>query len=271
MFWQTHRKGEAQLFRKTHRHARAGRAAMAALAMMLASPAWGDTITVFGAASLKSALTEIGAQWAKVSGHEIVFSFAGSSALARQIQQGAPADIFIPASQDWMTAVIASGDMNAPSRRDILGNSLVLIAPAPAGPSAQIGADFDLAGRLAGGKLAMALVDAVPAGIYGQQALTSLGLWDSVLDQIVQADSVTGALNFVVTGEAALGIVYASDAKGIAGVQVIGTFAPSSHDPITYPAALSREAKPAAAEFLDFLTSPQAKEIWHGAGFAVLK
>ncbi len=252
--------------------ASAKRALWAAMAVFLASPAIGDTITVFGAASLKLALSQIGAQWAQSSGHEIVFSFAGSSALARQIQQGAPADVFIPASQEWMDFVVSSGDIRAATRRDLLGNELVLIAPAPAGPPVVIGADFDLAGRLAGGKLAMALIDAVPAGIYGQQALKSLRHWDSVRDQIAQADSVTGALNFVASGEAALGIVYASDAKGIADVQVIGTFSPSSHDPITYPAAITQHStNPAALAFLEYLHSRDAAAIWQAAGFDVLK
>lgn len=240
-------------------------------AILAASPALAETITVFAAASLKSALTEIGAQWQVSSGHSVTFSFAGTSTLARQIQQGAPADIFIAASADWMDEVIASGDVRADTRRDILGNTLVLIAHDPAAKPITLTADVDLAAMLGGGKLGMALVDAVPAGIYGKQALQSLGLWDAVAGQIAQADSVAGALNFVITGAVPFGVVYATDVKGVQGAQVIGTFPAGSHEQITYTAALTAQAKPTAQAFLDFLRSSSATAIWENAGFNVLK
>lgn len=236
-------------------------------------PACADQITVFAAASLKAALSEVATAWTAATGHSAVFSFAGSSALAKQIQSGAPADVFIPASRDWMDAVAASGDIDAGTRRDILSNSLVLVAHGAEAAPVSLGAGTDLAQRLGTGKLAMALVDAVPAGIYGKQALTSLGLWQGVQAQVVQAENVTGALQFVATGAAAMGIVYATDAKGVADVRIIGTFPAGSHDPITYPAARTRHSrqKDAAAAFLDFLTTPSATDIWQRAGFKMLK
>lgn len=230
------------------------------------------TVTVFAAASLKSALTAVGAVWSAQTGHSITYSFAGTSALANQIAQGAPADIFISASGDWMDKLAESGDIRASTRRDILGNSLVLIAHGAGAAPVNINANLDLAGLLAGGKLAMALVDSVPAGQYGKAALTSLGLWDSIEAQVAQAENVTGALNFVSMGEAPLGIVYATDAKGARDVSVLGTFPAASHPPITYPAALtSASSSDVAADFLAFLSSDQAASLWQEAGFVVLK
>lgn len=246
----------------------------AALCAALAPlPALSGEITVFAAASLKGALTEIGAAWGADTGHGAVFSFAGTPALARQIQSGAPADVYIPASSDWMQALADRGDIDAATRRDILSNSLVLVAHGAGVAPVAIDANLPLADMLGGGRLAMALVDAVPAGIYGKQALVSLGLWDGVQGQIVQAEHVTGALSFVATGEAPLGIVYASDAKGAGNISVIGSFPKGSHDPITYPAAVTaHSAAPAlAAQFLDFLSSDTASAIWQKAGFVVLQ
>lgn len=235
-------------------------------------PAQSTQITVFAAASLNRALAEIGAVWGAQTGQTPVFSFAGSSALARQIQAGAPADVFIPASRDWMDAVAATGDIDTSTRRDILSNSLVLVAHGGAA-AAVVDAQLPLADMLGEGKLAMALIDAAPAGIYGRQALTSLRLWDGVQGQIVQAQNVTGALNFVSAGEAEMGIVYASDAIGVADISVIGRFPSGSHDPITYPAAVTQSsaAPQVARDFLAFLTSPAARAIWQKAGFEVLE
>ncbi len=228
-----------------------------------------DDVTVFAAASLTGALDGVAEAWAAETGHRAVLSYGGSSALARQIQQGAPADIFISASEEWMDAVEASGDVQAGTRRDILGNRLVLIAQGDAAP-VTLDDSLDLAGMLGEGRLAMALVDAVPAGVYGKQALTSLGLWDGVAPLVAQADTVRGALAFVAQGEAPLGIVFATDAAAEDRVSVIGTFPAGSHAPITYPAALTAQAtSPVAAEFLDYLTSEPARAVWDAAGFSI--
>jgi len=231
-----------------------------------------ETVTVFAAASLKSALTAVGDVWAAQTGNAVAYSFAGTSALANQIAQGAPADVFIAASVDWMDKLAESGDIRTGTRRDIVGNSLVLIAHGAGAAPVTLDASLDLAALLGGGKLAMALVDSVPAGQYGKEALTSLNLWDGISAQVAQAENVVGALNFVSAGEAPLGIVYATDAKGVANVSIIGTFPATSHKPITYPAAItSVSASAAADDFLAFLSSDQAGEIWQDAGFVVLK
>lgn len=231
-----------------------------------------EPVTVFAAASLKLALTAVGDVWAAQTGNSVTYSFAGTSALANQIAQGAPADVFIAASADWMDSLAESGDIRAGTRRDILGNSLVLIAHGAGAAPVTLDENLDFAALLGGGKLAMALVDSVPAGQYGKEALTSLGLWDGISTQVAQAENVAGALNFVSMGEVPLGIVYATDAKGAADVSVIGTFPASSHRPITYPAAItSASTSAAAADFLAFLSSDQAGEIWQSAGFVVLK
>lgn len=246
--------------------------AAAALAFACAAPslALAEDVTVFAAASLTGTLDAVAAAWEAETGHKAALSYAGSSALARQIQEGAPADIFISASTDWMDAVEASGDVQPGTRRDLLGNTLVLIAHGAGAPPVSIDESLDLAGMLGDQRLAMALADAVPAGIYGKAALTSLGLWDSVAPLVAQADNVRGALAFVAQGEAPLGIVYATDAAAEDAVTVIGTFPEGSHAPITYPAALTAQAtSPVAAEFLDYLASDRARGIWDAAGFSV--
>jgi len=239
--------------------------ALAALPLRAAA----EEVSVFAAASLTGALDAVAAAWAAGSGHRAVISYGGSSTLARQIQQGAPADIFISASAEWMEALEASGDVQPDTRREVLGNRLVLIAHGDAAP-VTLDESLDLAGMLGEGRLAMALVDAVPAGVYGRAALTSLGLWDSVAPQVAQADNVRAALAFVAQGEAPLGIVYATDAAAEPAVSVIGTFPETSHPPITYPAAITAEAtSPVAAEFLDYLGSEPARALWEAAGFSV--
>ncbi|MDP3340333.1 molybdate ABC transporter substrate-binding protein [Frigidibacter sp.] len=236
--------------------------------LLLPLRAAAEDVTVFAAASLTGALDGVAESWAAETGHRAVLSYGGSSAMARQIQQGAPADIFISASVEWMDAVEASGDVQAGTRRDILGNTLVLIAHGEAAP-VTLDASLDLAGMLGDGRLAMALVDAVPAGVYGKAALTSLGLWDGVAPLVAQADTVRGALAFVTQGEAPLGIVFATDAAAEDGVSILGTFPPGSHAPITYPAAITAQAtSPVAVEFLDYLTSEPARALWAAAGFS---
>ena len=228
-------------------------------------------VLVFAAASLTNALDRVAEAWAAETGHTAAMSYAGSSALARQIQLGAPADIFISASVEWMDAIEASGDLSAGTRRDILGNKLVLIAHGRNAKPVSIDETLDLVGMLDGEQLSMALVEAVPAGIYGKAALSALGLWDGVAPQVVQSYSVRTALAFVAMGEAPLGIVYATDAAVEDNVSVIGTFPEGSHPPIILPAAItSQSASPVASSFLEFLSSPAARKIWTDHGFLVL-
>ncbi|WP_432675332.1 molybdate ABC transporter substrate-binding protein [Nioella aestuarii] len=241
------------------------------MAMLFAqTPARAETITVFAAASLTTAMTQIAQRYEAISEDEIVLSFAGSSALARQIQLGAPADIFISASPDWMNLLQISDLIDPDSRRDLLANSLVLIAHGEADP-VDLGPDLDLAALLGSNRLAMALTEAVPAGIYGRAALETLGLWDQVSAQVAETDNVRAALALVALGEAPLGIVYATDARAEPDVSVIAAFPPDSHPPITYPVAqLYGPAWAQAGDFLTFLQSPDAREVFEAEGFTVL-
>ncbi|MDA0962894.1 MAG: molybdate ABC transporter substrate-binding protein [Proteobacteria bacterium] len=245
---------------------------IAALAGLALAPmtAAAEDITVFAAASMANALMDIEAGFEAATGHDLVVSLAGSSALARQIQQGAPADIFISASADWMDLIEAEGLIEPGTRFDLLGNSIVLVAFGDAQP-VEIGPDLDLSGLLGDGRLAMALVDSVPAGIYGKAALESLGLWDRVEAQVAQADNVRAALAFVATGEAPYGIVYATDAAAAENVTILGTFPADSHPPIVYPLAdLANRDTPGAAAFLDYLRSPEARAAFARQGFTML-
>ncbi len=241
------------------------------LAMILASaPAAAETVTVFAAASLTTALTQVAEQYEDTEGGEIALSFAGSSALARQIQLGAPADIFISANPDWMDLLQAGDLIDPDSRTDLLGNSLVLIAHEPI-DHVDLNADLDLSALLGPGRLAMALTQAVPAGIYGRAALNTLGLWDQVATQVVETDNVRAALALVALGEAPLGVVYATDARANPEVHVIATFPPDSHPQITYPAALLYgPAGEEAGGFLTFLLGPDARAVFEAEGFTVL-
>lgn len=240
---------------------------------LLVAPAQGAAaaeVLVFAASSLTNALDRVAAAWTAETGHRAVLSFAGSPVLARQIQEGAPADIFISASTEWMDALEASGDLRAGTRRDILGNSLVLIAHGRGAAPVAIDGSLDLEAMLGGGRLSMALVEAVPAGVYGRAALVSLGLWEGVAPHVAQSDNVRAALAFVARGEAPLGIVYATDAAVADNVSVIGTFPAGSHPPIRYPAAITAQSRSAAADdFLAYLTSDAARAIWHAFGFVL--
>ncbi len=239
---------------------------IAAALIAFAPAAQADQITIFAAASLKDALDEIATDWQKNHDDTVVISYAGSSQLAKQIQEGAPADLFISASTGWMDAVQESGDIDVATRRDILGNTLVLVGTGTPAEAAVT----DLPTLLGDGKLAMALIDSVPAGQYGKEALTSLGLWDKVEGQVAQADNVRAALKLVATGEAPLGIVYGSDAVAEPGVSVVATFPADSHEEITYPAAVTTVAgTPQAAVFLDSLSQEPAKSIFETQGFTV--
>lgn len=242
---------------------------LAAFCALTASPALADDITVFAAASLKDALDQISSDWTKETGDKVTISYAGSSQLAKQIQQGAPADIFISAAENWMDAVEKSDNIDKATRKDLLGNTLVLVGH---GADAKPVAIAQLPDALGTGKLAMALVDSVPAGQYGKEALEKLDLWGKVEKQVAQADNVRAALALVSTGEAPLGIVYGSDAVADKGVSVVATFPADSHKPIVYPAAVVKGAKAKdAGKFLEALSAEPATKVFEAQGFTVLK
>lgn len=250
---------------------RAALTAVSALALV-ATPvqAAADEVTVFAAASLANALDKVAEAWKAETEHDAVMSYAASSALASQIREGAPADVFISASVEWMDAIEASGDLRSDTRRDILGNTLVLIAHGRDAEPVTIDATLDLAGMLGDERLSMALVDSAPAGVYGKAALTALGLWERVEPLVAQSDNVRAALAFVARDEAPLGIVYATDAAIEDDVTVLGAFPADSHEPITYPAGITAQSEsPVAAAFLDYLTSDAARAIWRAFGFSV--
>jgi molybdate transport system substrate-binding protein len=247
-----------------------GLAVGALAAMLLAAPAPAQDVTVFAAASLKNALDDINVAWSAETGKSATISYAASSALAKQIEEGAPADLFISADLDWMD-YLSERDLIRPGTEiRLLGNRIVLIAPADSTATVEIGVGFDLAGLLAGGWLAIANVDAVPAGRYGKAALESLGVWDSVADRIAQAENVRAALALVATGEAPLGIVYRTDAAADPAVKILGTFPEDTHPPIVYPAAVTAEAGPEAGAFLAYLQTDTAAELFEAQGFQVL-
>jgi molybdate transport system substrate-binding protein len=229
-----------------------------------------ETLRIFAAASLGGVLEPIAKQWTGTTHQQVSLSFAGSSVLARQIQQGAPADIFISANSLWMDALETSGDVQRDSRQPLLTNSLVLITHSPDTAPIAIEPGFDLRASLGDGMLAMALTEAVPAGIYGKQALTRLGVWNRVADRVAQTDNVRAALALVARGEARLGIVYASDAQTEPQVSVVGHFPADSHDPIIYPIAQTSQSQhPQARAFLDYLSSESARLIFRQAGFGM--
>lgn len=249
--------------------------AMFVAAMAVCSSAGGavaqEQVVVFAAASLKNALDGIADAWEQETGKEAVISYAGSPALARQIEQGAPADLFISADLDWMSYVSDKDLTRRATETRLLGNRIVLIAPADSDTSAEIAPGFDLAGLLGDGRLAMANTDAVPAGRYGKAALEALGVWASVETKIAQAENVRAALALVAAGEAPLGIVYRTDAVAEPDVKVLDTFPEATHPPIVYPAAVLAESEnPDAKPFLDYLRSPEARALFEEQGFTVL-
>jgi molybdate transport system substrate-binding protein len=245
------------------------RAAALLLATTLATPALAEDVVVFAAASLKTALDPIAADFQTATGHRVTISYAGSNALAQQIIQGAPADIFLSAATNWMDEVERNALTTA--RKDLLGNTLILIAHGKDAAPVKITPQLDLPALLNGGKLSMAMVDAVPAGQYGKEALTTLGLWDAVAPSVAQSENVRAALALVAQGEAPLGIVYATDAAAQDNVSVLGTFPAESHTPITYPAALLTNAQDDADRaFFDYLSTPEAAARFTAQGFTVL-
>lgn len=240
---------------------------LAGLALM-AGTVQAGTVTVFAAASMKTAMDEIAAGFAAETGDSATVSLAGSSALARQIQQGAPADVFISANEAWMDVLEKDGRLAPRTRFDLVRNRLVLVAHGANAPPVEIGPGLDLPGLLAGRRLAMALVEAVPAGIYGKEALESLGQWDAVAPLVAQADNVRAALALVALGEAPYGIVYATDAAAESRVSVAGVFPEDSHPPIIYPAAaIAGRDTPAARRFLEYLRGNKARAALERQGF----
>jgi molybdate transport system substrate-binding protein len=229
-------------------------------------------VLVFAAASLKNALDDITRQWRGETGRKVAISYAASNNLIKQIEQGAPADIFISADLDWMDYGQRKNLIKPETRVNLLGNRIALIAPKDSTASIKVEKGFDLAAALKGGRLAMGNVDAVPAGKYGKAALEKLGAWDGVKDRIAQAESVRAALLLVARGETPLGIVYQTDAASEPGVRIVGTFPDDTHPPIIYPAALTKESNNAiAADFLKYIRSPAAKPAFERQGFTVLE
>jgi molybdate transport system substrate-binding protein len=237
------------------------------------SPAFSrdKSLTVFAAASMKNALDDIDAAYTAKSGVRIVASYAASSALAKQIEQGAPADVFVSADTDWMDYAIGKNTINEPSRVNLLGNSLVLIAPKDSKiDNVAIGPGFDLSKLAGDGKIATADVKSVPVGKYARAALEKLGAWTAAEPKFAMTENVRAALALVARGEAVLGIVYATDAKVEPGVKIVGTFPADSHPVIVYPVAATATAKPEAADYLAFLRTSAAKTIFEKYGFSFL-
>jgi molybdate transport system substrate-binding protein len=250
---------------------RAAIALMFALLATLPAQAQDKTVTVFAAASMKNAIDDINAAFTKATGIKAVASLAASSALAKQIEQGAPADVFASADLEWMDYVEQKKLIKNDSRINLLGNKLVLIAPKDSKLSdVTIGQGFDIA-RLAGdGRIAVADVRAVPAGKYAKAALEKLGGWTAAEPKLAAAENVRAALALVGRGEAPLGIVYETDAKVEKNVKIVGYFPEDSHPPITYPVALTANARPEATQYLAFLRSGVAKTVFETYGFTFL-
>ena len=239
--------------------------------LALASPAARaqTPLTVFAASSLTDSMKAVAAAYEAKTGKKVVLSFGASNTLAQQIDQGAAADIYMSADTDWMDFLQKNNRIAVDTRRNLLGNRLVLIGGAQSKPLT-VAPNFDLAGALAGGRLALADPNSVPAGKYGKAALTALGVWDSVADKVAPAENVRVALTYVSRGESPYGIVYETDAKVGPGVHVVGVFPENTHPAIVYPVALTKIASPEAKNFLAYLSSADAKAIFEKAGFSLL-
>jgi molybdate transport system substrate-binding protein len=228
-------------------------------------------LTLFAAASMKNALDDINAAFTAKTDIKVSASYAASSLLAKQIEQGAPADIFVSADTDWMDYVAANNNINEATRINLLGNSIVLIAPKDSKIGhVTIDQNFDLAKLAGDGRIATGDVKAVPVGKYAKAALQKLGAWAAAEPKFAMADSVRAALTLVARGEAALGIVYATDARVEPGVKIVGSFPADTHPPIIYPAAATVTAKPEAKDYLDYLHSSSAKAVLEKYGFVYL-
>jgi molybdate transport system substrate-binding protein len=233
--------------------------------------AQGGDIVVFAAASLKNALDAVTTQWQKETGKKASVAYASSPALAKQIEQAAPAQIFISADLEWMDYLTQKHLIKPETRSNLLGNRLVLIAPKDKAQPIEIKPGFDLASVLGAGRLSMANVQAVPAGKYGKAALEKLGVWTSVSSKLAQAENVRAALLLVSRDEAPVGVVYHTDASSDSNVKIIGTFPEHTHPPIVYPIALTANAThPDAAVLLAYIRSDKAKPLFEAQGFTVL-
>ena len=241
-----------------------------ALAPQLGS-AQDKTITVFAAASMKNALDDVNTAYTKATGVKAVASYAASSALAKQIEEGAPADVFVSADLKWMDYLIDKKAINAGTRVDLLGNKLVLVAPHDSRiGNVTLGQGFDLAKLAGDSRIATGEVSSVPAGRYAKAAMEKLGMWAAAQPKLAMADNVRAALLLVSRGEAALGIVYATDAKVEPGVRIIGTFPDGSHPPVIYPVAATNTAKRDATGYLKFLREKVARDVFEKYGFTML-
>jgi molybdate transport system substrate-binding protein len=244
---------------------------MLVLAGMFGGPsAMAADVVVFGAASLKEALDEQAKQFESATGNRVVISYGASNALAKQIDAGAPADLFISADLDWMDYVDRKGLVMPGTRVNLLRNTLVLIAPASSKSTLKIGPAFGLAAALGQDKLAMANPDSVPAGKYGKSALEYFGVWGSVEKHVARTENVRAALALVSRGEAPFGIAYSTDALSDKGVRIVDSFPAASHAPIVYPAAILVSSRsPAAGPLLDYLRSGPACAAWQKHGFGI--
>jgi molybdate transport system substrate-binding protein len=243
------------------------RALLAAL-LLLPLPAFAADITVFAAASLAETMNRLAADYSKQNGKTVAVSLAASSVLARQVEASGGADVFVSADEEWMDYLDSKNFLAAGTRKDLLGNRLVLIAPLD-GAAIRLTRGRNLKSVLKGGRLAIADPTTVPAGKYGKEALTALAVWDGV--PLALAENVRVALAYVARGETKLGVVYETDARAEPRVKVAATFPENLHTPIRYPAALTRDARPEARGFLEYLSSPAARSVFEKAGFTVLR
>lgn len=227
-----------------------------------------EKLTIFAAASLTNALSEVDAQYEKETGVKVVHSFAASSALAKQIESGAPADVFISADIKWMNYLQEKSLINKATRKNLLGNELVLIAPKGKAFEVKFDRGFELA-KAFDGRLCTGDVESVPVGIYAKEALTNLGWWKDIKSRVVGAQDVRGALMFVERAECNVGIVYETDAKISNKVDVIATLPDSSHSPVVYPVASTASSKSNTSSYLLYLQSPQALSVFKKYGFNI--
>ncbi len=228
------------------------------------------SVIVFAAASLTNVLQELGDNFTKETSIPLKFSFAASSTLARQIENGAPADVFFSADLEWMDYLQNRKLIQVPTRHDLLGNRLVLVAPVDSALALKIAPNFPLAAVLGNGRLATGDPDGVPVGRYAREALTKLGVWNAVAPRLVRAENVRSALAFIDRGEAPLGIVYATDALADKKIRVIDVFPDDTHLPITYPIALTIMAKSDAAKFVAYVRGPSGNAAFRKYGFIPL-
>lgn len=248
-------------------------AALAALLLSLPAAAQDQqrpALLVFAASSLTDVLGDLSATFTARSGVPVKLSFAASSVLARQIEAGGKADVFVSADQEWMDYLQARGLIETRSRTNLVGNRLVLIAPADSRIELKIARGFRLVEALGHGRLATGDPDTVPVGRYARAALVSLGVWDEIQNHLVRAENVRSAIMFVGRGEAPLGIVYATDALADPQVRIVDTFPAGTHGPITYPGAATRRARAEAIAYLNYLASPQSRDTWKKFGFQEL-